>query len=90
MLDFIGKMLQLNRGKAMLQVDPAKNVDDGFMINFACVMLSLSERVTVNKLQANYLFHPKCRLHLNDETRMKFDSEEVKQLTETLGLLFSF
>lgn len=88
MLDFIGKMLQLNRGKAMLQVDPTKNIDDGFMINLSCVMLSLSERVTVDKLRANYFFHPKCRLYLNDETRMKFDSEEVKNLTSTLGLLF--
>jgi len=46
--------------------------------------LTSSERITVEKVRPNYIFHPKCRLQLEDETRLKFNSEEVKEFPKTL------
>lgn len=66
-------------------MDTRKVIDDGFMVNFASIMLSLSERVTLDKVRVNYLFHPKCRIQLGDETRMKVDSSEVEEFSKTLG-----
>lgn len=62
-----------------------KTIDDGFMVNFLSVMLHLSEKITLDKVRTNYIFHPKCRLNLVDETRMNADYNRVEQLSKQIG-----
>lgn len=55
------------------------------------VMLHLSEKIQLDKIQPKYIFNPKNRLHLEEETRIKMSQKEVVELSEGLkGSDFDF
>ncbi|KAI6184022.1 U-box domain-containing protein [Aphelenchoides bicaudatus] len=84
LLEYVSQLLKHNSGKSMIQVDAMKTIDDGFMVNFLSVMLHLSEKITLDKVRTNYIFHPKCRLNLVNETRMNADYNRVEQLSKQI------
>ncbi|CAD5210325.1 unnamed protein product [Bursaphelenchus okinawaensis] len=83
-LAYIGRFLSTNSGKTMIQSSAQKNVDDGVMLNFLGVMLFLCEKVTLEKVNPQYIFHPNCRFDLKEETRFKFNQKEVEEFVESL------
>lgn len=58
------------------------------MLNFFCVLLKLSEKITLDKVAPLYIFHPKSRIDLKDETRLKFNSEELQKFVAEQNLAF--
>lgn len=48
------------------------------------VMLHLSEKIQLDKIQPKYIFNLKNRLHLEEETRIKMSQKEVVELGESL------
>ncbi|KAI6194376.1 U-box domain-containing protein [Aphelenchoides besseyi] len=83
-MNFIAKMLEYNHDKTKLQANPMNNIDDGYILNFLSVMLQLSTPIELDKVSSNYIFHPKCRLKLADETRIKYTSDDVVNYSRTL------
>ncbi|KAH7714804.1 U-box domain-containing protein [Aphelenchoides avenae] len=87
-LHFIAEMVRWNRKRSQMQADQTKLATDGFMLNFFCVLLKLSEKITLDKVAPLYIFHPKSRIDLKDETRLKFNSEELQKFVEEQNLAF--
>lgn len=52
------------------------------MLNVLSVLLVLSEKVNLDKVSDNYLFHPKSRLPLEDETRFKSGTKDVEEYSQ--------
>lgn len=87
-LDFIAQVLSVNLKRRQLNPDRSKLASDGFMLNFFDVMLSLAEKVTFDKVNSYYIFHPQCRLDLKDETRLKLDLEQYSAFAKTIDTSF--
>ncbi len=69
----------------VFQADDTKVATDGFMLNFLSVMYLLSSKISLDKVNILYPFHPNARIDLTDVTRLKLDSEALKQFQGTLG-----
>uniref|UniRef100_A0A8R1TIZ3 RING-type E3 ubiquitin transferase n=2 Tax=Onchocerca TaxID=6281 RepID=A0A8R1TIZ3_ONCVO len=87
-LDFIARVLSVNIKRRQMNPDHSKLSSDGFMLNFFDVMLSLAEKVTFDKVNIYYMFHPKCRIDFSDETRLKLDLEQAKAFAEMIDTNF--
>jgi len=55
------------------------------MVNFLSVMVDLSDKIALNKVQSYYIFHRNCRVDVKDITRLKMDSAQVEEFSKTLG-----
>uniref|UniRef100_A0A915AJU9 Ubiquitin conjugation factor E4 B n=1 Tax=Parascaris univalens TaxID=6257 RepID=A0A915AJU9_PARUN len=87
-LDFITRVLALNVKRRQLSPDRQKLASDGFMLNLLDVMIGLCDRVALEKVHQNYLFHPNSRVDVRDETRLKLRSEEVAEFAKTVDTNF--
>lgn len=87
-LDFITRVLALNVKRRQLSPDRQKLASDGFMLNLLDVMIGLCDRVALEKVHQNYLFHPNSRVDVRDETRLKLSSEEVAEFAKTVDTNF--
>lgn len=85
-LEFISAVLKANKKRSQLQADATKLATDAFMLNLMYVLLCLSEKITLDKVDKNYIFHPKCRVDVRDETRLKYNSDEVIEYEKNLDL----
>lgn len=83
-LDFIARLMAVNIKRRQMNPDRAKLASDGFMINFLDVMYELSMKVTLDKVNSYYIFHPKCRIDLSDETRLKLSLEDAALFAGTV------
>ena len=86
-LDYLSALLKTNKKRSQIQADDNKLANDAFMVNLMFVLLMLSEKVTLEKVISSYIFHPKSRVDVKEETRLKATSEEVEQFESSLGLL---
>ncbi|CAG9530002.1 unnamed protein product, partial [Cercopithifilaria johnstoni] len=87
-LDFITHVLSVNIKRRQMNPDYSKLSSDGFMLNFFDVMLSLAEKVTFDKVNTYYIFHPECRIDFSDETRLKLDLEQTKAFAKMIDTKF--
>ncbi|EFO24479.2 U-box domain-containing protein [Loa loa] len=87
-LDFITRVLSVNIKRRQMNPDHSKLSSNGFMLNFFDVMLSLAEKVTFDKVNTYYMFHPKCRIDFSDETRLKLDLEQAKAFAKMIDTNF--
>uniref|UniRef100_A0A7E4VZH7 U-box domain-containing protein n=1 Tax=Panagrellus redivivus TaxID=6233 RepID=A0A7E4VZH7_PANRE len=85
-LVFLAAILKYNKKRSQMQANHTKLATDAFMLNVMSVLLSLSEKITLDKVIPSYIFHPACRVDVRDETRLKFDSEELEEYEKTLDL----
>lgn len=84
-LDYLSTLLKVNKKRAQIQAEGKKLANDAFMINLQYIFLELSQKVTLDKVIPSYIFHPKCRVDVKDETRLKATSDEVEKFESTLG-----
>uniref|UniRef100_A0A915E1H8 RING-type E3 ubiquitin transferase n=1 Tax=Ditylenchus dipsaci TaxID=166011 RepID=A0A915E1H8_9BILA len=85
-LDFLSQMLKSNRKRTQIQADRSRLASNGVMMNFLSVMLDLSEKIQLEKVQNEYIFYPNCRVDLEDETRLAMSSDQVAEFVQTLDL----
>lgn len=85
-LNFLSSILKANKKRSQIQADATKLATDSFMLNLMYIMLNLSEKVTLDKVDPNYIFHPKCRVDVKEETRLKYNSDEVADFEKSLGM----
>ena len=61
------------------------------MLNVLSVILELAEPIRnekLNQVDKYFVFHPKYRINVKDETRFKFNSEQLNEWVQTLGLFY--
>lgn len=99
-LDYLSKLLGYNRKRSQLhvcflfffyfykktlQATRSQLASNGVMLNLMYVMLDLSEKIMLNKIQDNYIFHPKNRIDLNNEARLSFTPDVVNEISAEVG-----
>ncbi|KAL9970123.1 hypothetical protein ACROYT_G022450 [Oculina patagonica] len=83
-LKFMATVLQRNQRKAQLQVDDRQVASDGLMLNFMTVLQQLCAKVKVEKVDSLYFHHPKSRIDISQESRLKLTSQEVAEWKQEL------
>lgn len=83
-LNYIGAILQANEKRAQLQSDERFVAGDGFMINLLSVLHQLSVKVKLDKVDPYYPYHPRSRIDIKNESRIKCTSLDATAWTEEM------
>lgn len=70
-LSFIATALDRNSKKSQIQVDERYVAGDGFMLNLLSVLQMLSVKISLDKVDSYYPFHPNSRISVKSETRLR-------------------
>ncbi|XP_048766609.1 ubiquitin conjugation factor E4 B-like [Ostrea edulis] len=70
-LTYIATALERNSRKSQIQVDERYVAGDGFMLNLLSILQQLSVKITLDKVDTYYPFHPSSRVGIKSETRLK-------------------
>lgn len=81
---FLEEALKRNYKRAQIQTDEKLVAGEGFMLNLMVVMQRLSLKIQLDKIDPYYIYHPQCRLPLNDITRMKMSMKEAEEWPNSL------
>nr|XP_023019467.1 ubiquitin conjugation factor E4 B [Leptinotarsa decemlineata] len=84
-LNYVAKVLNFNEKRSQMRMEERTLAGDGFMLNLVSVMQLLSIKIKLNKMDFNYPFHPKALININNDTRLKFSSQEVDDWLQQLG-----
>ena len=84
-LSYFARVLNMNAKKSGIQAKEDVLSRDGFMLNFLSVILDLSAKVVVEKVDKNYFQSPNCRLDFSEVTRVNSTSEEADEFSKTLS-----
>jgi len=76
-LGFVGAFIQHNGRRSHLQVDENLVSSDGMAFNLLSVLQQLAVKVKVDKIDVLYIYHPKCRLNVSDDTRLNCTLDKV-------------
>ena len=60
------------------------------MLNFMTVLQQLCAKVKVEKVDSLYFHHPKSRIDISQESRLKLTSQEVAEWKQDLGTYLIF
>ncbi|XP_066297718.1 ubiquitin conjugation factor E4 B-like [Branchiostoma lanceolatum] len=85
MMTYLQAVIARNHKRAQMQADERLVAQDGFMLNIMTVLQQLSIKVKMDKVDALYPHHPKSRIDLSEETRLRCSSEEWKTWKEELN-----
>ncbi|XP_074037947.1 ubiquitination factor E4B [Leptinotarsa decemlineata] len=83
-LNYVAKVLNFNEKRSQMRMEERTLAGDGFMLNLVSVMQLLSIKIKLNKMDFNYPFHPKALININNDTRLKFSSQEVDDWLQQL------
>ncbi|GAB6019792.1 Ubiquitin conjugation factor E4 B [Chamberlinius hualienensis] len=83
---YIAAVLRTNEKKAQLQSDERLVASDGFMLSFLSVLQMLSSKIKLDKVDPYYPFHPKGKLNITQETRVKYRLQGVNHWIEELKM----
>jgi len=83
-LNWTAAAVQRNVKRSQLQSDERMVAGEGFMLNLLCVMQQLSLKIKMDKVDAYYPHHPKCRLDIKDDSRMLSTTQEAADWLEEL------
>jgi len=82
LLDYIASALAKNGKRTQLQANERLVAGDGFMLNVTSVLQHLCGKVKQDKVDAEYLHRPNCRIDISEESRLKASSQEAKEYVE--------
>ncbi|KAL3113487.1 hypothetical protein niasHT_013597 [Heterodera trifolii] len=86
-LDYFFHILTTNRKLSQLHADFSQLANCTSVLNVFSVVLLLSDKIVIEKVQSDYLFHPKCRIDTTDESRINMDSEKLETYRKELAEL---
>ncbi|XP_050295346.1 ubiquitin conjugation factor E4 B isoform X2 [Anthonomus grandis grandis] len=89
-LKYLGQVLRSNEKRAQLAMDERLLAGDGFMLNLLSVLQTLSFKIRFDKLDLMYPFHKDAIVQIQNDTRLKFSSQEVGDWLEEFGKSHEF
>lgn len=84
-MKLIEKFIERNVKKSQIQVDERYVAGDGFMLNLLTVLQMLSMKISLDKVDVLYPYHPNCRVDIKSESRIKCTSQESEDWLERLN-----
>uniref|UniRef100_A0A182QL45 Ubiquitin conjugation factor E4 B n=1 Tax=Anopheles farauti TaxID=69004 RepID=A0A182QL45_9DIPT len=76
MLNYIAAILKSNAKRIQYNADERFLAKDGFMLNFMSVLQLLSVKINLSRIDPLYPHHPESLVEIEDETKLKFSSQE--------------
>ncbi|XP_058126689.1 ubiquitin conjugation factor E4 B [Anopheles ziemanni] len=76
MLNYIAAILKSNAKRIQYNADDRFLAKDGFMLNFMSVLQLLSVKINLSRIDPLYPHHPESLVEIEDETKLKFSSQE--------------
>ncbi|XP_066259795.1 ubiquitin conjugation factor E4 B [Euwallacea similis] len=89
-LKYLGDILKNNEKRAQLAMEERLLAGDGFMLNLLSVLQYLAVKIKFNKMDLMYPFHPEAKVQIQNDTRLKFSSQEVGDWLEELEKSYEF
>ncbi|XP_048520078.1 ubiquitin conjugation factor E4 B isoform X3 [Dendroctonus ponderosae] len=89
-LNYIQTVLKRNEKRAQLAMEERQLAGDGFMLNLLSVLQNLSLKIKFNKMDMMYPFHPNTMIVIQNETRLKFSSQEVADWLQEFNKSYEF
>lgn len=83
-MTYISTALERNSKKSQIVVNETFVAGEGFMLNLLSVLQKLSLKISLDKVDQYYMFHPQCRVAYKSEARLKMSSQEADEFTENL------
>ncbi|XP_053378562.1 ubiquitin conjugation factor E4 B-like [Mercenaria mercenaria] len=83
-MTYIATALDRNSKKSQIVVNENLVAGEGFMLNMLTVLQKLSMRISLDKVDQYYMFHPQCRVTYKSEARLKMSSQEADEWIEKL------
>lgn len=87
-LQFIADVVNLNAKKAGLQVEETLFAGEGCTLNLLSVLYELSSKVTLDKINALYPFHPKAKFTIDQESRLLLRQDQLADFAKDLDTSF--
>ncbi|XP_052896572.1 ubiquitin conjugation factor E4 B isoform X2 [Anopheles moucheti] len=84
MLNYIAAILKSNAKRIQYNADDRFLAKDGFMLNFMSVLQLLSVKINLSRIDPLYPHHPESLVEIDDETKLKFSSQEYADWLVTL------
>ncbi|XP_053662761.1 ubiquitin conjugation factor E4 B [Anopheles marshallii] len=84
MLNYIAAILKSNAKRIQYNADDRFLAKDGFMLNFMSVLQLLSVKINLSRIDPLYPHHPESLVEIEDETKLKFSSQEYTDWLVTL------
>uniref|UniRef100_A0A182MQY2 Ubiquitin conjugation factor E4 B n=1 Tax=Anopheles culicifacies TaxID=139723 RepID=A0A182MQY2_9DIPT len=84
MLNYIAAILKSNAKRIQYNADDRFLAKDGFMLNFMSVLQLLSVKINLSRIDPLYPHHPESLVEIDDETKLKFSSQEYADWLMTL------
>uniref|UniRef100_A0A182PMA9 Ubiquitin conjugation factor E4 B n=1 Tax=Anopheles epiroticus TaxID=199890 RepID=A0A182PMA9_9DIPT len=84
MLNYIAAILKSNAKRIQYNADDRFLAKDGFMLNFMSVLQLLSVKINLSRIDPLYPHHPESLVEIEDETKLKFSSQEYTDWLATL------
>ncbi|XP_012159781.1 ubiquitin conjugation factor E4 B isoform X2 [Ceratitis capitata] len=81
-LEYVGAILRHNERRAQFSSDEKLLARDGFLINLMSVMQQMSTRIKMDRVDPSYPFYKDSLISIENDTKLRFDSEEYKQFLE--------
>ena len=100
MLDYISQLLTTNKKLSQIHANHDQLVSSSsmyffnffynalridFMLQLASTLLDLSEKIPVEKVHDTYIFHPKTRVQVQDDSPINMDSSTLETYKKTIG-----
>ncbi|XP_072035141.1 ubiquitin conjugation factor E4 B-like [Amphiura filiformis] len=85
MMSYLAMVIKQNHKRTQMQVDESLVAGDGFMLNLLIVLQRLSQKIKLDKVDIMYPFHPKSRIDISQDTRVKASSQEATDWIEQLN-----
>jgi hypothetical protein len=88
-LDYIADLFEKNRKLSQLQADYEQLGNCTAMLNIFSVLLDLSEKIVIEKIQDNYIFHGNCLLKMQEENGIKMDKALLESYKAEIDISYT-
>ncbi|XP_055633868.1 ubiquitin conjugation factor E4 B [Toxorhynchites rutilus septentrionalis] len=83
-LKYTSEILKANHKRIQYNADDRFLAKDGFMLNLMSVLQLLSVKINMSKIDPLYPHHPEALIEIEDETKLKYSSQEYNDWLESL------
>lgn len=89
-LQYLAEILKINEKRIQYNADERNLAKDGFMLNFMSVLQHLAVKIKLDKVDILYPYHPDSLIHMRDDTKLRFTSQEFTDWLAELSEYFLF
>jgi hypothetical protein len=83
-LSYLAEVLENNKKLSQMQVEYEQLANPTAMLNMFSILLDF-DKIPVEKIQDDYIFHSKCRIKMSEVNTLKMDSDMLEAYRSKIG-----